>query len=296
MTWIRQNPPRALLIVGALIAAQSVLWEWVRMRPDYRFLIEPWSLRGYRLTQGRVVLVLAIGILILGMVSWSKWTESNGARAGYIVGVGVIVGAGLIAAIAVSESRDIKLNDIGGIGVSLTAALVVTVPFRDFAAKRFGNRTRYAAPAVLLVSFLVVFLAVVRPLLVGERITTQLWLIVAVALLLVFIPMVTSPPAQLGVARILIIAVAISWLVAAVSAGAARSTLIRLQLEATGGAAQDREAQITSGMMLAFVGFALAFLGAVALWAGRRDQIAAQQRASQQRAAAEDSLSQLASE
>ena len=108
--------------------------------------------------------------------------------------------------------------------------------------------------------------------------------------------MITSPPAELGVARILIISVAFAWFVEAVSAGAARSTLIRLQLETTGSAAQYKDAQITSGMILAFFGFALAFVGAVALWAGRRDQIAAQQRASQQRAAAEDSLSQIAAE
>ena len=295
MSWIRRYPARALLVVGTVIAAQSVLWEWVRMRPDYRFLVEPWSLRGLRLTQGRVVAILAIGILLLAVLSWSRTSERLGARASWIVGGIVIVAASVIAFIAAPDAREYSPSTIHALAIGYGAALTLTMLYRDLIARRLGGRWIYSTVLVYLVVANVLFV-VLRGVLVDEQIEVGLWLIVALGLAVAFLPAVISPPAELGVNRILILSVALAWFVEAVSAGAARSTLVRLQLEAAGTAAQYKDVQITSGMILAFIGFALAFVGAVAIWAQRRDQIAALQRARQQRAAAEDSLAELATQ
>ena len=57
MKTLFKNKPLLLTILGLAIMAQSILWEYVRVRPDYRFVIEPWSQRGYDINQGWVIAI-----------------------------------------------------------------------------------------------------------------------------------------------------------------------------------------------------------------------------------------------
>jgi hypothetical protein len=72
-----------------------------------------------------------------------------------------------------------------------------------------------------------------------------------------------------------------------------RVTLDQAQLDATGLTAEIKNLQITSGVLWAWFGGLVAFVGAVGLWAQRRDEIIAVERARKQQEAARESESQL---
>ncbi len=289
---VRRHPARVMLLVGTVMAIQSILWEYVRMRPDYRFLVEPWSLRGYELTQGFVVSVLSAGLLVLAVLAWNR-IDQRVPGFGYMAAAATIAAAVAVAVVVSPEAKEYNLNSLAAIAVALGAGAVVALIYRDLVAKRFGEAAGYATIPIWLVSAVLLWLFVITPLLVDETQTIELWVIVLVALLAFFVPAVLSEDRSLAVNRILILAVTATWLVQLSSAGAIRSTLLRKQVAEIGVAAQYKDTQITSGMMLAFFGLLIALLGAVGLWAKRRDELEAQRRARQQRLAAEESMEEL---
>jgi hypothetical protein len=81
--------------------------------------------------------------------------------------------------------------------------------------------------------------------------------------------------------------------VALFCAGAVRSALLNMQLQQMGIAAEYRDIQMTAGVLIAWAGGLLAFAGAVALWARRRDELAERTRAGRQLAVAEISAREL---
>ncbi len=289
---IRRNPARAMLVVGTMLGIVSIAWEYSRMRPDYRFLVEPWSLRGYQLTQGRVVAVLSAGLLVLAIVAWSRF-DKRISGFGFMVAAAVVVAATLIAAVVSPEPREYSANGIGALAMAGGIGLVVALAYRDVVARRIGGAAGYLTWPIWIITSVVLWVVVIKPNFIDDSQTIELWVIVLALLTVFFLPAVLAPPRSLAVNRILILSVATAWGVAVISAGAVRSTLLRKQLEDAGVAAQYKDTQITSGMMLAFFGLLLALLGAIALWAKRRDELEAQRRARQQREAAERSMEEL---
>ena len=59
MEYVKKHPAPLLALLGAIIAAQSIFWELARVQPAYRFIVEPWSVRGYNTTQGRIITLQA---------------------------------------------------------------------------------------------------------------------------------------------------------------------------------------------------------------------------------------------
>ncbi len=290
---LRRHPARVMLVLGTTLAMQSILWEYVRMRPDYRFVVQPWSIRGYELTQGIVVAVLSAGLLVLAIVAWSR-VDLKVPGFGYMVAAAVLVAAVAVTLVASPEAQEHQFNDLVGLAIALVAAGVVALVYRYTIAQQVGGLAAYATIPIWVIGTALLWLFVVTPLLVDEPQTIELWVIVLGLLLAIFIPSVLAPDRSLAVNRILIVSVAATWFVQILSAGAIRSTLLRKQVAELGVAAQYKDTQITSGMMLAFFGLLIALLGAIALWAKRRDELEAQRRARQQRRAAEESMEELA--
>ncbi len=291
LSFIKRNPAPVALLVGLVMAAQSILWEYVRMKPDYRFIVEPWSIRGHALTQGRVITVMALGLLVLAYLAWRRLDRTL-PTIGIWVAIGVVAGGAALAAITDPETSDVSLNALAGIWVAAALAAIVAIAYRNLLAPRLGGIAGHATWPLWLIVLLVGYLAVIKPIIVDDSVNLELWLIVLLTLGPAAGLMVLLRPFELAVNRILIVSVAGAWLVQTVSAGAVRSTLIRHQIE-MGAAAQYKDTQITSGMMLAFFGFLLALAGAIGLWAQRRDQIIAIKRARQQREAAQASMAEL---
>ncbi len=291
MSFVRRQPARFVLALGLVLAVQSIAWEYVRMKPDYRFIVTPWSIRGYELTQGRIVAIMAAGLLVIAVLAWLRLDERF-KPIGAAVAAGTFLGAMALAAIVNPEQSEISLNELGGFGAAAAVASVVMILYRELVAERLGGFGRYLTWPIWIV-VLIVAVLIITPLAVDDSVNLPLWAIAAIALAVLFIPALVVPPRELAVNRILILSVAGAWLVQILSSGAIRSTLLRHQAE-IGVPAQYKDTQITSGMMLAFFGFMLAMAGAVALWAQRRDQTIARQRARQQREAAQESIDELA--
>ena len=293
MRWIKKNPAQFLLVAGSILIAQSALWEYARMHPDYRFLVEPWAIRGYSTTQGRAIGVMGVGLFILSVIVFTEY-KSDKAWLGPALGVAVWIAAIVIALVAAPEEVDVKLGTLAGLAVSLGiawVALKLAINFLSGTIEALSRKpVQYLA---LIVLFLALFLFILNPLVVDETLGLNLAIVVAVLLAGPIILAIGSPPRELVANRVLINSVLGVWIVVGTSGGALRSTLLRLQLEQQGVAAQYKDAQITSGLILAWIGCLLLFVGAVALWARRRDAISAMKRAAQQRAAAVESVAEL---
>ena len=124
--------------------------------------------------------------------------------------------------------------------------------------------------------------------------TVPLWVLLLILMVTLDIMLVSRRPQELAPYRLLLIGVTLVWVVALISAGALRSTLLRLQVDAMGIGAEYRDIQITSGILITWVGGLLAVAGAVALWARRRDELEDHSRAGQQLAVAAVSAAELA--
>jgi hypothetical protein len=287
---IKRNRSLLVVIMGAVLVATSGFWEYVRMRPDYRYaLVEPWSMRGFEMTMGVVIGVIGAALILLALpLSTRRIGES--IPTSIAVAAASTLFATLLAVLA--DPREIQVGAIGiwGLGALVGAgAAVLTLKFL---------LPRIQVPWQRFAVRWVIFLGVtaLAALLIFNPIwgsgDTQLWPVVLVAMVLLSIIWMIREPIELSAYRMLITGTVLALVVSLVSSGAARSTMLNEHLNA-GIATDYRDIQITSGLMVAWLGSLLAFAGAVALWAKRRDQLEARRRASAQLEVAQESAQEL---
>lgn len=276
-------------IGGAFAAIVSILWEYARMAPDYRFIVEPWSLRGFELTEGWVVAAMGLGLLALFL---NAQIEEQSFTRTIAVAVAAWFAAVLIAQFPDPPAIDFKLANPVGLLLTLLIAIIVMGTALAIVGDRFAGRRRNLvrwSGAVVLTA--VLFPLVVRPSLV-EGSSIELSVIVAIGLAVLFAAALAGNPRELAPVRVLLVSTAAAWLVVTTIAGSVRSALLREQ-EIEGAAATYVDTQITSGMMIAWFGCLLVFVAGVALWARRRDHIANQARARRQHEAARASAAEI---
>lgn len=282
-----RNFARILAIAGPIITIQSILWEYVRMHPAYRFIVEPWSLRGLDMTQGRVFASIGAAVLVVGLLAMRDSAQKQSVGMA-ITGVMVALGVVITAIFAPSSGYELKTMATTGL------ALVY-----GFGAMKLGRRM---LPQVKLVQgvlgglvvtlglALLAFLAIRSVFGGSAQSPTIIALLVFLGLGLVA---VAGTPVELAANRAFIFATLVGGLVITRIGPSLRAALVTAQAE-MGAAAQYKDTQTTNGWMIASLGMFLAFVGAVGLWARRRDHIASQRRAAQQRAAAEKSAAEIA--
>lgn len=263
------------------------------MQPGWRadrFIISPWSVRGYETTQGLVLLggaVLLGAIAVLLSLGILKGTRLHGLLVAAAM-IGYVVAASIMA-----NARPTVMGGLGVLLLSVIAATALTNVMTALVGNRVGSRYRGLLRAVIWLGSLPVFVAfVIGPIFGGERRPT--WLVVATVLALVAAIMIIRPPAQIGGSRLLIVGTTALAAMALTSATSIRLTLQRLQFEQWEVAADRGEIQVTSGVLLAWLGCLLAVMAATGLWAKRRDEIAARSRARRQQEAARQSEEELA--
>lgn len=285
---LRKNTPLVLTLLGLAIMAQSVAWEYVRVDPTYRFLIDPWSLRGYELAQGVVIAVGAVVIGILAILLSKgilKETVTHSA-----IGAGLFVVFGVVAAI-LTDAPAVKMPFTIHVILSLVGAVVVRSLLEGFIPELWTKRRRLARYGMLTVGFLVTLFGIVGPLLQNER---PLWVFIVVAGVFLGALALFRPPAALAGWRTVINGIVIIWVTSMTMSASLRVTLDRAQFDLNGISSDVKNIGITSGVLLAWFGGLIAFIGAVGMWAKRRDEIIAFERAQQQQAAARESEAQLA--
>ena len=282
-----KNRPLALTVLGMAIMAQSIAWEYVRVEPTYRFLIEPWSMRGYESAQGLVIAAGAAVIAVLAiLLSYGILKES---RAHSVIGVGVLVLFGVVAAI-LTDAKDVKVPFIVRLLLAAVGAVVVRSLLEGFIPESWSKRRRGARLGIWLAGFFVTLFAVTGPMLGDEQ---PFWIFIAVAGVILGALALFRPPEALAGWRMVINGIVAIWVMSMTMAATLRVTLDQAQFDVAGISAELKNIQITSGVLLAWFGGLVAFAGAVGLWARRRDEIIAVDRARKQQAAARESEAQL---
>lgn len=282
-----KNKPYVLTIVGLLMMAQSILWEYVRVRPDFRFLIEPWSQRGYEVSQGFVIASGAVLIAVIATLTVAgiiKETKLHGA-----IAAGVLVLYGVVASIAV-DAKDIKMPFFINVLLAAVMGIVLRSVLEGYIPEEWKKRRRATRFGMWLVGFLIALFAVINPLLTGTR---PVWVFLAVVGVVLSLLSLYRPPAALSTRRMIINAIVAIWVMSMSMSAALRHGLEHEQFLLNGVSADAQDLQITAGVMLAWLGGLLAFSGAVGLWAKRRDEIGALERARKQQEAARESEQQL---
>jgi hypothetical protein len=278
-----------LVGLGTGLMAASILWEYVRMRPDYRFIVDPWSIRGFETPQGWAVATIAAAVLVIAvLVTTGVLKESLLA----VVTVAVAATALGVVLAVVTNPREAVVGTPGVWGLAVLAGMAVAaITAAALPGSLKGGARSWTTVAVFAVGLVITALAVFEPLFGGEAV--PLWAIVLIGFGLLNVVVVVRPPRELALYRLMINSVLIAWFIAMVMSGSLRSLLATRQFETIDIAAEIRDIQITSGVMLTWAGGLLAFLGTVSLWARRRDQLEAVARARRQLDAARRSAEEM---
>lgn len=294
MAKVLRNRMLVVMLVGLAVVGQSALWEYARVVPGWRgnrFVITPWSVRGYEVTQGLLVIAAAVVLAILAVLVTAGIVK---ATVPHTLALAAGVAGFAVVASILTEAREVTLGGPGVMGLAALGASVITGIYKRSPAQRLPGRIRRPLRALLWTVVLVVLvIAVVEPLYGGVARPTWVVLLTLYALLGAILTL--REPIELGPQRIVLVAAASLLVTAVTMATSVRLTLQRLQFELHEIGAERGEIQVTSGMFLLGFGCFVALVGALGLWAKRRDTIAARERARRQEAAARESERELAS-
>jgi hypothetical protein len=292
---LRRRIFRSIGIIGGLLTALSVVWEYARMNPSYRFLVDPWSFRGYESVHGAIALVLGLTLAVIALVT--KSTRSTERQPAIVIVVATVVAA-IVIAFVFDPGDDIGFNAFLAIVFGFLLGLIAMRlnQRRLIRELPFGTKPKTSVSFFTWLAAFVVF-SVILVIVSGSIDSLSLPIVVALVFVLLGALSVATSPLELAAARMLIYASVLAGATIGLSGGAIRSTLVRFQTDpesTIGIAAQLKDTQVTWGYFLAIIGIVLVFLGAVAQWARRRDALQAAARIAAQRAAAEASAAEIA--
>ena len=108
-------------IIGGVLTAASVLWEYARMSPAYRFLVDPWSIRGFETVHGAIAVAIGLALAALAAVTRSPKSVEPQPAATTVV-ASVIVAT--VIAFAFDPGTDVGFNAFLAIVFGLLLALI----------------------------------------------------------------------------------------------------------------------------------------------------------------------------
>lgn len=282
------------IALGPVTIIASVVWEFARTNPEYNLLIEPWAIRGYDTNFGVPYIVLGILLLIGGIATSWEGTLRDSVSA--TIAVYFIVAMTGYAFVFGNEELSISITGTMNLIMSMLLGAALALALRSL----LGERMRVFKRALpLFVVFFLLFFVMFAILAVGTDLTVRPWAFVFFVTLLAGGLAVSIRPINMAANRMLIAASVAGWLVILLSGGAIRQNLVDEQMlteqvsGAIGVSAPYKDTQAALGWWLAGLGVTILFVGAVGLWAKRRDIVAALARARKQRQAAEVSAREI---
>lgn len=291
---MKKNWTKIAIALGPAIIIASVVWEVARVNQSFSFVIAPWSIRGYDSDHGALYAALGILLLLGGLaVSWEGAMRN---RISIAISAYFVVASTAFAFILADREITLTVTTVMSVVVATILATATSLALRS----TLGQRIRFFRRA--MPSFLIVFALVVGVLsatVVGSELELETWILVLFVALLSGGLSIAIQPIGLAANRALIVASVAAWAVIVMSAGAMRQHLIEIQMATvqadgtTGLSAQYKDVQAAPGWWLAGLGATILFVGAVGLWARRRDIVATHARARRQRAAAEVSAREI---
>lgn len=288
---MKQNWSKIAIALGPAIIMVSVVWEIVRTNPDYKYLVEPWQMSGYETTQGWTYFAIGLGLLLLALAVTPK-------RAVEVPYSATVVGAtvAISVAVAVFFGPDTASLTFSGLVTALLTVILTLMIYRTFKSlllPRMSALDKFSIRMVILFGLFVGIFLLIFATVGGEEVTLNIGLATFLGVALLGLFALANPPHGLAANRILIYLTLVSGAIITLSAGSLRTTLLEAQVEAIGVSAQYKDVQVSLGWFLALFGITITFVGAVAVWATRRDIIIARARAKAQRAAAEKSAQEI---
>lgn len=291
---MKKHWTKLAIALGPVIIIASVVWEFARTNPEYNFLIEPWAIRGYDTEFGVPYIVLGVLLLVGGIATSWEGTLRDSVSA--TVAVYFIVAMTGYAFAFGNEELTISVTATMNLVMSMVLGAALALALRSL----LGERMRVFKRALpLFVVFFLLFFVMFAVLAVGTEITVRPWAFVFVMTLLAGGLAVSIRPINMAANRMLIAGSVAGWLVILLSGGAIRQNLVDEQVAteqasgAIGVSAPYKDTQAALGWWLAGLGVTILFVGAVGLWAKRRDIVAALARARKQREAAEVSAREI---
>jgi hypothetical protein len=279
------------LALGPAVLISTILWEIARTNPTYAFLVNPWSIKGHETVHGWVFVWLGAALLVGGMlVLWERSTSGVVRLA--VLSYFVVVGTALVAGFA-RDQTSVTVGTMLGVAIALFVALIVLRFSRSTVAKAVPFMGRGWVQAMLLIVIWAITFVILTATLIDKRLTMNSWVAMFGLLVLLAVYASAAVPRGLAANRLLIYTSILAILTVVTSAGAIRSTLLRLQREAEGFGAEYRDVQVGLGWFVGVFGMAILFAGAVGLWARRQDLLVALTRARRQREAAEKSAAEI---
>jgi len=295
---VKKNWTKIALVIGPVIMISTVAWEYARMKPDYNFLVQPWAIRGYDTTHGWVIVTLGVLLVIGGLLT--AW-EGSGKPA-ISAGVTVLLVAAATGFTAVFTSgtdkaiTELSIEPVSGMIIATLLAASVALSLRSL----FRDKSVVLKRAFpMFVVLFIIFSIAISTALVGSQVAIQSWALVLIVFLAMAGMSISIRPAAVAANRMMIFTTVAAWAVVVLSAGAIRQSLVSAQKAyvyadgATDISAQYKDVQTAGGWWLAGLGITVAWVGAIGLWAKRRDVVAAMARARKQRAAAEESAQEI---
>lgn len=262
------------------------------MRPDYGFIVTPWSIRGYESVHGAITTVIGLGLLGGVLLVLSPKAEEQSAGTWMVV---YMVAAPTIIAAVFAREPDggattwaLDFNPVMLILAGLLVGAILAKPGQTHLKPRIKFLSTRAGSIVGGLAAYAIAFAVLSVFLMGNRVELVVWVWVLLITGLPAILAVITAPRELAATRMLILVSAVALPTVALASGAIRQTLIRVQAE-LGATSQYKDTQVTSGYLWAVAGIGLVILSAIGVWAKRRDFILNVTRARRQREAAEES-------
>lgn len=288
---MKQNWSKIAIALGPAIVMVSIVWEMARTNPAYNFLIEPWALSGYEMDQGWLFLAIGFVLLLLGLAVTSKRAVDVPFSAAVVAFA--TVAATVIAVVYGPEMISIIFSGVIVTVLTLILTLMIYRTFKSLVLPRVPALDRFVIRVGIGLGMLVAFFLILSISVGGSTIETSPGLATFVAVGLLGLFALATPPHGLAANRILIYASVLGGAVIGMSGGSLRTTLLDAQVAAIGVSGQYKDVQVGMGWFIALFGIMILFVGSVALWATRRDLIIARSRAREQRAAAEKSAKEI---
>lgn len=288
---MKHNWSKIAITLGPAIVMVAIAWEMARTNPAYGFLVEPWSLHGYEMDQGWTYFAIGLALLLLALAVTPKRSVETGYSAA-VVALGTIVGTVLVATFG-PDVVSITFSTLIVTVLSLLLSIMLYRTFKSLVLPRVPALDRFIVRVVTGLGALVLIFFLITTTVGSTTVELNPGLAAFAGLGLLGLFALATVPHGLAANRFLIYVTILGGAAIGLSGGSLRTTLREAQVETIGVAAQYKDVQVGYGWFIALAGFIILFVGAVALWATRRDIIIARTRAREQRAAAEKSAQEI---
>jgi len=289
---LKQNWSKIAIALGPAIVMVSIAWELARTNPAYNFLVEPWAMKGYEMDQGWIYLAVGFVLLLMGLAVMSKRAVEVPPYSAAIVAFATVV-ATVLTVVYGPETVSITFSGVIIAILTLILTLVIYRTFKSLVLPRVPALDRFIIRVVIGLGTLVGLFLILSASLGGSTVDTSPGLATFVAVGILGLFALATPPHGLAANRMLIYASVLGGAVIGMSGGSLRTTLLDAQVATIGISGQYKDVQVGMGWFIALLGIMILFVGSVALWATRRDLIIARSRAREQRAAAEKSAKEI---